>query len=119
MNALKESKQAGLIIKVKLSDNWPKNPSLNCRNPKLALARVISKKPYPEIQSDINDWERIMGKDCKINEIDTVSILWDKHDKLKDNKNFKPFGGFNSVHAKEYDGPVQVCDHSVDLGVFI
>ena len=114
LNALNDFRPDAFVFKVKLSDNWPSNPSLNCNNLKLVVTEVLKIDLPFVIQSDINDWNRIMGKDCSMKSY-KVNLVWDKHDKQKNFKNFKPFGGFDEAVVKEYDGPLQICGHSVDV----
>ena len=115
LNAIKDMKCEAVIFKVKLSDNWLNNPASNCKNIKLALNVISNGKRLPVIQSDINDWDRIMGKDCKVKTFYAQYLVWDKHDKQKSFKDFKPFAGFDMANFKEYDGPLQICNHEVDV----
>ena len=93
-NALNDFLPDGLVFKVKLGDNWPSNPSSNCNNLKLVVTEALKEKVFFIIQSDINDWNHIMGKDCSM-KLYKVFLIWDKHDKQKNFKDFKPFGGFD------------------------
>ena len=55
-----------VIFKVKLSDNCPNNPTSKCEDVKSALNVISYNKKLSVIQSDINVWDQIMGKDCKV-----------------------------------------------------
>ena len=117
MDTIVDMKYDSVIFKVKLSDHWPNDPASNCKNIKLALNEIKKTEKIYTVQSDINDWNLIMGKDCKVSSDYRNDLFWDKHDKQKNFKGFKPFAGYNIAITKEYDGPLQVCNHEVDVGV--
>ena len=70
----------------------------------------------PGIQSDMWNWQSIMGRDC--HDFASLKLWYTNHNGREDDRDFRPFGGWNRPTAKQHIGAAELCGDTINKDIY-